>query len=417
MGFTSRQIRSAAGDEAMSRLIDHHMLPGGGAGVSTRTVAGIPAFDAAVAFAAESVAQTTMKVWRGDGPVRQHVTDTWQARLFRGVASATQGWFLFWYIVEASLTARRNAYIWKTKSDTGEVVALTALHPEQVSPVSSGGRIRYGVSFSDNYPRPPEVLGNGGCYVDSATVMHIRGRGGIGEIEAPSPIRQFATSLGVALAKQEHESALYRNGVQGGLVVAFPERVKAEQATAWRDGFDAQHAGASNTATTKIVPGGAEIKQIGMTQVEAQFADSVSLSIADVARITNFPIWFLAASDKGSRPVSPEHEMQRWVHLYFGPRLSRIESAINSDPDLFGAGGDYAGFDTTNMIRGDRMTEANIAIRKVQAGIWLPDEARANDGLNELPGGIGRVVQVTPVGGAPNDSGPPPAPQDDTAGD
>jgi hypothetical protein len=53
----------------------------------------------------------------------------------------------------------------------------------------------------------------------------------------------------------------------------------------------------------------------------------------------------------------------------------------------------------------------------VQAGIWLPDEARANDGLNELPGGIGRVVQVTPVGGAPNDSGPPPAPQDDTAGD
>jgi hypothetical protein len=101
-----------------------------------------------------------------------------------------------------------------------------------------------------------------------------------------------------------------------------------------------------------------------------------------------------------------------------GPRLTRIESAVNADPDIFGAGADYAAFDTADVVRGDLLTEANISIRKVQAGIWLADEARSRDGLEPLEGGVGRIPQVTPVGGAPNDTSPDPllTPADDSAG-
>jgi phage portal protein BeeE len=122
----------------------------------------------------------------------------------------------------------------------------------------------------------------------------------------------------------------------------------------------------------------------------------------DMALITGVPEWLLGGATPNSKPISPEHEMQRWMYTGLGPRLARIESAINADPDLFGAGADYAGFDTADVIRGDLTTEADIAIRKVQAGIWLADEARSRDSLGPLPDGAGQIVQITPVGGAPN---------------
>jgi hypothetical protein len=68
-------------------------------------------------------------------------------------------------------------------------------------------------------------------------------------------------------------------------------------------------------------------------------------------------------------------------------------------------------FDVGASIRGDRQTEADITLKKVQSGQWLVDEARALDGLPPLPDGAGQIPQVVPVGGGPNpNQGPPPAP-------
>jgi HK97 family phage portal protein len=398
----------------MDGLIEHRAtIASSGVAVTNRTVAGLPAFDAGVAIAANAVAQLTGKVWRGDGPVRQQVTTTWQARLFRGSPNAEQSWFTFWYIIEAARTARRRGYIWKTKDATGRVVAMTALHPDQVWPFATVGSDRkFAVTFTPNYPKPPEVDGFGSVTVGLDQITYIPGRGGCGEIFPRTPVDEFRASLGLAVAKQEHEAAVYKNGAQGGVVVRFPTGVNKKQADEWRDDFDAEHAGAGNSAKTKVVGSGAEISQIGMTQKDTQFIESVGMSLLDCALILDIPPWLLGVPENKSKPQSPEHEMQRWVYFHLAPRLTAIESAINADTDLFGSGIDTFGFDTANIIRGDLATEADIAIRKVQAGIWLPDEARSRDSLPELPDGVGRIPQITPVGGAPN-AAPTTAPVED----
>jgi len=51
-----------------------------------------------------------------------------------------------------------------------------------------------------------------------------------------------------------------------------------------------------------------------------------------------------------------------------------------------------------------------VLIGEVQAGIRLVDEARRVLGLDELPDGIGKIPQITPVGGAPNSALPLPKP-------
>jgi len=369
--------------------------------VNNRTAPGIPAFHAAVTFAAQSVACLTMGVWRGEGPIKERLNNLWQSRLFRGQPNPDQSAFTFWEIVEASLTARNNAYIWKTKGADGKILMHWALHPDQVT--SPRGTHEYYVTFNQGYPTPWEVEGLGTVQVDRSTLLHIRGRGGLGETIAPSPVKLFASALGLSLAKQEHEASLYARGASGGLAVIFPKDVKKDQADEWQEGFDAGHAGPGNTGKTKVVGGGATLQVIGMTQADAQFAQSVDLSVLDVSRITNVPVWFLGISDKTSKPQTPEHEQRRWMYHGFGPRLSRIESAFTSDPDYFPDYRVFPGFDVTGLIRGDLATEADIQVRKVQAGIWLPDEARAMDSLRPYPDGIGQIPQVTPVGGAPND--------------
>lgn len=410
MGITSRRIAAAQSERAVGPMADmlaerHVGGSSAGVAVSRRTIAGIPAFDRAVDFAASAVAQLTGRVWRGDGPTRVPVTTSWQSRLFRGVPAPGGDWFGFWWTIEASLTARRNAFFWKSKNGAGQVVALTALHPDQVTVYRLGREpVSYQVTFSADYPLPFDVLNFGTLTVGADVVHHIRGRGGLGELVAPSPIQDFRSAFGLAIAKQQHEAAVYRNGAQGGLVVAFPAGVTKQQADAWRDSFDSEHAGTQNAGRTKVVGNGATVAQIGMSQRDAAFIEAVGLSITDMALITGVPAWLLGMQDSTAKPISPEHEMQRWVYTGLTPRLQRIQSSINADPDLFSVApnADFFAFDTANLVRGDLMTEADIAIRKVQAGIWLPDEARALDSLGELPDGAGQIPQITPVGGAPN---------------
>lgn len=403
MGFTSRRVSSAATRTVLSDLIAaRHALVIGDDGeyATNATAPSVPAFYAAAEIAAEAVAQLRLRVWRDAGPARVPVLDTWQHRLLK-FSPGPQDHFTFWHTLELSLEHRNNSYVWKTKA-AGKVVALTALHPDQVAPYRApDGSKRFQVSFQDEYPLPPEVIGRGGLDVGEETILHTRGRGGIGEIVAPTPVQMFARTLGIGIAQQKRQSALLANGVTGGLAIEFPEGVKREEAEKWRDLFDDRHAGASNAGTTKVVGNGAKITPIGMTQSDAQFVETLNLTINDISLITNVPVWLLVYM-QGTKGVTPEHEMQRWLYHGLGPRLARIESAFNADGDLFGPGDLFAAFDVSDFVRGDLASEDKIAHDQVQDGRLLVDEWRVERGRPELPNGVGKIPQVTPVGGAPN---------------
>ncbi len=399
------RIMSALGYERRSTITDD-ILAGRRAGavspsgvpVNAALVAGIPAVHAAVTFAAESVASLPMRIWQGEGPTKQRVAGAWQSRLFRGSPNPVQDAFSFWETVQSSLDFRSNAYIWKTKADNGWVVQMWALHPDQVSPSSDG---TYDVQFGGVGVIPTEARRYNSVSVDRSTLLHIRGRGGLGRLVPPSPISLFRTSLGIIAAKQQYEATIYRHGAAGGLVVSFPAGITKTQADQWRENFDSDHAGVYNAGKTKVVGGGATVAAMGLTQKDAEFVEAMALSVMDVSRIFRVPAWFLGIDAKTDRPVSPEHEQDRWMRHGLVPRLHRIEAAINADVDLFGAAEIYAAFDTAGMIRGDLATEAEISLKKVQSGQWLLDEARAKDGLPPLPDGLGKIPHPVPVGGSP----------------
>lgn len=407
MGFTGERRRDIGVGTMDGLIVGRHFASGSTAGqsVNKTTAATIPTVHRAFSFGANAVANLTLGVWRGEGVVPERVSNTISARLFAGVPNDRQDWFRFWYTVEKSLESRNNAYVWKTKDAAGRVVQLTALHPDQVFPYLYQVRqseLQYPVMMSPFYPTPPGVDGYGVVTVDRGTIWHIRGDGGTGEMVPPSPITTFATTLGIALAKQDYEANTYANGVFAGLGVTFPAGMTLEQARQWKDMFDSTNAGTSNAGATKAIGGGATISQVGMTPADAQFVEAGHMSTLDVCNMTGIPKWVLGADDKSDK-AKPEQDEARWVHHGLRTRLRRIESSLYAEPDIFGAGSrDYPMFDTADVIHPDSLTADGIAHQQIQDGRMLVDEWRLSRGLPPLPGGIGMIPQVTPVGGAPN---------------
>jgi HK97 family phage portal protein len=379
-------------------------LRSAGAPVSESAIRGIPAIHRAARIRAEALASLRLRVWRGDGPDRTRVDTDWRARLFRGAPNEYCSRFAFWETVGESLAYRNNAYVWKTADpETGRIVELYALHPDQVRCKGWG---KYEVEVRGGYVDP---VGKGkGIYkVDDATILHVRGHGNGGTAEAPTLIQNFREALAAPVARQRHETRMWAKGSALKAAVVFPGGVSKEQGDVWKTAWRSEYEGAEGE-TTAFLGGGADIKPIGMTMQDAQYVQMAHLTVEDASRIMGVPANLIGGVQTTQQATTLEQDLATWLRFGLGPELERIESALESDWELFGPRALlYPMFDTENFVRGDVMTEDTVAHNQVQDGRLLVDEWRHSKGLPPLPNGAGSIPQVVPVGGGPNPASAP----------
>jgi HK97 family phage portal protein len=371
----------------------------GTSGMGEKAIRGLPAIHRAARMRAEAIATLKLRCWRGEGPDRERVNNVWQSQLFEASPNEYQTRFVFWDAVGESLAYRNNAYIWKlTDPAIGRVIAMYALHPDQVKCKGAG---QYLVKVTKGY-LDPVGKGEGDYKVDSSTLLHIRGHGAGGTWEAPTPIEVFREALAGSVERQRHEARMWRKGVTLQAAVVFPPSMNRQQVEDWRESYKAAYEG-TDGETTLALGGGADLKPIGMTMVDAQFVEMAKLTVHDASRIMGVPANLLGVQLERAVP-NLEQDLATWFRFGLGPELGRIEVALGSDKQLFpGLGRSiYPAFDTDEFVRADMATEATILQTRVQAGIITPDEARHILGYPPLPNSVGKIPQITPVGGAPN---------------
>ena len=372
-------------------------------------VRGIPAIARAARIRSEALASLQLKCWRGEGPLKKQVDGAWQSGLFADDPNEWQTRFGFWETVGESLAYRNNAYIWKlVDPNSYRVIDWYALHPDQVACKGQG---RYEVTINDGYI-DPVGRGPGKYKVDYTTILHVRGHGNGGTWEAPSPIKVFRDALAAPIARQRYEEKMWNRGTSLQLGIEFPGGVKKAEAEEWKEGFENRNSGLGGD-TTAVVGGGAKLVPISMTMADAQFVEMAHLTIEDASLIMGVPANLLGTPSMSSKTrLLLEEDLMTWLRFGLGPELERIESALAGDDTLFPSLGRsiYPQFDTEAFVRGDIMTEDNVAHQRVQDGRLLVDEWRATQGLPPLPpvpadGGNqrpGMIPQVVPVGGGPN---------------
>ena len=363
---------------------------------------GIPAIHRAARLRAEAIASLRLRCFSGEGVDKRRRDSVWQAQLFASEQpNYYQTRFGFWETVEESLAYRNNAYIWKnTDPLTMRVIELWALHPDQVDCLGAGS---YRVKIQDGY-LDPVGRGNGQFIVSEDTILHIRGHGQGGTLEAPTPIQVFRSALAGPVGRQSYEEKVWAKGAALQVAVQFPPGTKKQESDQWKDEVRDKYSGAGGDSLI-VVGGGAEVKPIGMTLADALFVDMAKLTVMDASRIMGVPANLLGAQLDRAVP-NLEQDLATWLRFGLGPECERIESALAADDELFPVGAQtYPQFDTDQFVRGDVQTEDNVAHQQVQDGRLLVDEWRASQGLPPLPGGAGKIPQVVPVGGGPNPNG------------
>ena len=287
--------------------------------ITPERATGVAAVHACVQLLAESIASLPLAPYRraGDGGRevdRIHPLFT----VLNEQANPVQTSFEFREQLVAATLMTGNGYGLKELDGRGAVTALHPLNPEQVSPVKLiNGRIRYEVT--------PERGGTEKYLQEEILHLRYRTRDGYTGL---SPITIARESIGIALAQQAHEGALYKNGVRLSGILKMAHSLTEDQFARIKQSFAESYGGTSNSYKTLVLEEGMDFQSVSMSHRDAEFVESRKLTLDDIARIFRVPP--PAIGILGDATYSNISEQGRWLVMYtLRPWMVRIEKAMN----------------------------------------------------------------------------------------
>lgn len=195
-----------------------------------------------------------------------------------------------------------------------------------------------------------------------------------------SPIERVRAVLEQLIAVYRYSAEYYGAGAVPPYAVVHPNRVTDTQAGEFMD----QWLTARAEHRPALLSGGITLETFNPASAsDAMLLDAVNYLDSVAARVQQIPPSLLNTSAQSSLTYSTTAaELQRWLKLGLYPGiLSRIEAAFS---DLLPRG-QQAVFDTSNLVRMEFAERIGTYATSIGAGIHTPAEARALEGLPNVP--------------------------------
>ena len=209
-----------------------------------------------------------------------------------------------------------------------------------------------------------------------------------------SPVEQIATTVNIALRRQLSQLAYYTEGNTPEALIGVPEGWSPDQISSFQNYWDSLLEGnLGQRRRTKFVPGGLNYlptRPVTLTDEYDEWLARVvcfafSLPPTPFTRQTNRATAETAQAAAGQEGLAP---LQGWVkHL-----IDRVIAEDFAAPDLEFAWTEAGGTDMAALAQTNKLL--------VAAGIKTVNEARAELGLDPIPGGDRAVVE-TATGAVP----------------
>ena len=225
--------------------------------------------------------------------------------------------------------------------------------------------------------------------------------------ESPLVAAYDDIGIGAAIAKQQ--TAFYRNEARPSAVLSTDLVLDKDQVQALRDRWNDQAKGL-HQGGTPILTAGLKVMPWAQGSKDAATADILKLSNEHIALAFRIPLQILGMG--GNSYASTELLMQSWIASGLGFALNHIEEAFGVLFDLEGQPDEYVEFDTAALLRSAQKDRIEALARGVQGGIFAPNEARQQEGLDAVPFGDEPRVQqqVVPLSAAEKIPAAPAAP-------
>jgi HK97 family phage portal protein len=359
----------------------------------------MPAVYRAVNIIASGVAGLPLLAYKADSPdpesVRIPQTSGQAADLLRTPHPDLTS-FEVWEIVVAHMALWGNAYLHKLRDGAGVVRELWPIHPSQVTPGRASDMTKvYKVTTNQDETAFSDLQ-----------ILHIPGFGYDG-IAGVSPVRLARQGIGLAIAAEEFGARLFGSGALAGGVLTTDQRLTQEQADALKTRFKAKVSGLQNAHEVAVLGSGAKFQAMTIPPDDAQFLESRSFQIEEVARIFGVPPHLLMSMEKStSWGTGIEQQTLGFVKFTLQPWLTRIEQRVSK---VLQPNNVQAHFSLEGLLRGDSAQKSAFYESMWNLGALSTNEIRAREGLPPVADGD---VRYRPMNFAPLGAEPEPDPAD-----
>jgi HK97 family phage portal protein len=231
-------------------------------------------------------------------------------------------------------------------------------------------------------------------------------------LRGESPLCSAYLDVATGMSIRAQQAKFYQNQAKPGTVLSTDLQLDKDQVSALRDRWNEQTSGA-NVGGTPILTNG--LKPLALPYAafrDAQMAEVLKLSDADIAMAFRVPPAILGIAQG---PRETEALMQSWIASGLGFCLNHVEEAFGLTFELKGVPDEYVEFDTKALLRSAFVNRIEGLTKAVIGGVMSPNEARNSEDLPNTPFGDEprvqqQVVPLSQVGKTPAAPAAPPAP-------
>jgi len=368
-----------------------------------------------IALYAETIASLPGAHWRRNARGgRARVTNSALARILRR-PNHYQSPSDFVLNAVRSLYLDGNAYALALRNARFEIESLHLMNARMSAPlVAETGDVFFRLGGNSVIDR---MLAGEPLLVPARDVLHIwlhADRRFPWPLVGETPLIAAMSDIGISNAFTEQQVNFLLNQARPSAVLSTDLVLDAHQVQALRDRWNEQAKGL-HQGGVPILTAGLKVQPWAQPAVakDMQLAELMKLSAERICYAFRVPLQLLGL---GGAPLgSTEAIMQFWLNTGLGFTLNHVEQSFDRLFDLRGEPDEYAEFDTEALLRSNQKDRIEMLVRGVQGGIYSPNEARNQEGLDSVPFGDEprvqqQVVPLSAAGSIPAAPAPPPAP-------
>lgn len=367
-----------------------------GAYVDQETALNYAAVWGSVRVISETVAQLPWKTYRRTARGKKDESNHPVAWLLHTQPNPESSPFRWKRAAVANCLVWGNAYAEIERDGSGRPLNLWLIHPSRVKiERDEAGDLVYRVRGESS-----ETL------LRAADVLHFRGIGD-DDIVGTSVLAKARQSIGLGLAMESFGSSFFGNGTNMGGVLQHPGKLSKEARENLEDSM-AKRAGGKNALKTIVLEEGMKYERMGIPPEDAQFLESRSFQVLEVAR------WFRVPPHKLydlSRATwnNIEHQSIEFVTDTIVPWTQVFEEEANLK--LFGRqqrGTYYTKLALQALLRGDTASRFSAYSTARQWGWLSVNDIRELEDMNPITGGNQYLVPSNMTTPAKLEDAPPP---------